>query len=576
MLSKLRIRNFKRFDQLEVALGNPVLLLGPNDSGKSTVMQALSLWETGLRRWLERHSRARAPADRPGVTLNRRDLVSMPVPRANLLWKDLRLRDVGGSDGWQATEHVRIEIVVEGTGGGSAWECGLEFDYANEDLIYCRPLRADDGPDIRRIPVPEQAAEVRTAFLPSISGLAPSETLLAPGTVGVRIGEGRTAEVLRNLCLAVWERQPEDWNKLVGQIRSLFGATVDPPRYQVERGEITVAFRDGDLLMDISSAGRGFHQLLLVLSFMYARPGTVLLLDEPAAHLEPSRQRQSYRAIREVSRETGSQVIISTHSGVLLDEALDQDLVLAFVGKPRQIGRHYGERAAQALREIGFEDCMQAEQAGWVLYLSGPADLSALRAFARRLGHERAVAALQRPFVRYLANSGSAAERHFGALATVLPEVRGCALLDSRNSDDSAGSSPNGPVLLRWSRGRLEDYVLTPAALEAYAVREARSQAVGPLFAPDQAATRRHAMREAIDSAKDLQGEHLAGSRTAHGGWAALEPVFRLYRQKLGLGADLPLPDAADLVEGLPDSEIDAEIREKLDAIVLAAEGVGD
>ncbi|MDE0648330.1 MAG: AAA family ATPase [Cyanobacteria bacterium MAG IRC4_bin_6] len=43
MLTKLRARNFKCFEDVEIALGNPVVLVGPNNSGKATVLQALAL-----------------------------------------------------------------------------------------------------------------------------------------------------------------------------------------------------------------------------------------------------------------------------------------------------------------------------------------------------------------------------------------------------------------------------------------------------------------------------------------------------------------------------------------------------
>ena len=60
--------------------------------------------------------------------------------------------------------------------------------------------------------VPEEAALLNIAFLPPISGLAANETRLEPGAVNVRIGEGRTAEVLRNLCWRIWDgnREQED------------------------------------------------------------------------------------------------------------------------------------------------------------------------------------------------------------------------------------------------------------------------------------------------------------------------------------------------------------------------------
>jgi len=54
MLTKLTIKNFKRFDEAEVDLGKSVVLIGPNNSGKTTALQALALWELGLRRWTEK------------------------------------------------------------------------------------------------------------------------------------------------------------------------------------------------------------------------------------------------------------------------------------------------------------------------------------------------------------------------------------------------------------------------------------------------------------------------------------------------------------------------------------------
>ena len=42
MLTKLTIKNFKRFDQAEIELGKSVVLIGPNNSGKTTALQALA------------------------------------------------------------------------------------------------------------------------------------------------------------------------------------------------------------------------------------------------------------------------------------------------------------------------------------------------------------------------------------------------------------------------------------------------------------------------------------------------------------------------------------------------------
>jgi len=87
MLTKLTIRNFKRFGEVEIELGNPVIFIGPNNSGKTSALQALALWDIGLRRWNEKRTGKETPEKRPGVTINRRDLIALPVPDANLLWR---------------------------------------------------------------------------------------------------------------------------------------------------------------------------------------------------------------------------------------------------------------------------------------------------------------------------------------------------------------------------------------------------------------------------------------------------------------------------------------------------------
>jgi len=169
-----------------------------------------------------------------------------------------------------------------------------------------------------------------------MSGLAATETRLDQGAVNVRVGEGRTAEVLRNLCYSVYEEGTR-WGDMKRRIGSLFGAELRPPHYIPERGEIAMSYREGGVELDLSSAGRGLQQTLLLLAYMYANPGAVLLLDEPDAHLEILRQRQTYQVLTDTAEETGSQIIAASHSEVLLNDAAGRHLVIAFVGDPHRL-----------------------------------------------------------------------------------------------------------------------------------------------------------------------------------------------------------------------------------------------
>ena len=434
MLTNISIRNFKRFENVSVELGGPVLFIGPNNSGKTAVMQALALWDIGVKRWTERHGVAGEVGRRPGVTLNRRDLIAMPVPSANLLWRGLRSRDVSRVDGKPRTENVRIEIIVDGISESRQWRCGMEFDYANPESIYCRPLRVGGGRNPDRMPVPKEAADAKVAFLPPMSGLAATETRLDVGAVNVRIGEGRTAEVLRNLCYSIQEDNPAGWREIAGRIDGLFGARLDRARYIAERGEIAMTYRERGAVLDLSSSGRGLQQTLLILAYLYANPGAALLLDEPDAHLEILRQRQIYQLITETADRNGSQIIAASHSETLLNEAAGRDMVIAFVGKPHRVDARENQ-VYKALDKIGFEHYYQAEQMGWVLFVEGFTDLKILRSLARRLNHVESERALERPYVYLVGNDRpSVALSHYYGLREALPNLKAAALFDRLDS----------------------------------------------------------------------------------------------------------------------------------------------
>ena len=571
MLTKLTVRNFKRFGEVEIELGDPVVFIGPNNSGKTSAMQALALWDIGLKRWNEKRYGKSTPEKRPGVTVNRRDLVSIPIPDANLLWRGMHVRDVRREDGRQTTSNIRIDLVVEGVTADERWTCGLEFDYANEESFYCRPLRETGGRTPGRMPVPDAAGDVRIAFLPPMSGLAATETRLDHGAVNVRIGEGRTAEVLRNLCFRIHEEQPARWNSLVEHVRSLFGTELDPPRYIAERGEIVMSYREHGARLDLSSSGRGLQQTLLLLAYMNANPGAVLLLDEPDAHLEILRQRQIYRLLTDVAAESGSQIIAASHSEVLLNEAAGRDMVVAFVGPPHRIDDR-GSQVLKALRDIGFDQYYQAEQTGWVLYLEGSTDLSILRAFARRLGHERALGVLERPFVHYVGNRPTAVQNHYHGLREALPALRGAALFDRLEAEPR----DIAPVeCLMWKRREIESYVCSRATLEAFANASASEEAEGPLFTAAEADRRVRVMRTAIDeiqSALRTLGKGSPWDADIKASDEFLTPLFAAYFAGLGLPNLMAKRNFYVLAEYVPDNEIDSEIGDKLDAVVRIAD----
>lgn len=559
MLTKLVIKKFKLFDEVELELGERVVLVGPNNSGKTSALQALALWDVGLKRWIEKRG-TDVPKERPGVTINRRDLIAVPIPAANLLWHDLHTQVSSRQTG---TEKIFVDIVVEGLSAGRAWTCGLEFYYANEESFYCRPLRQPDG---GRLEVPREAGQTRIAYLPPMSGLVASEDRLDPGGINVRLGEGRTAEVLRNLCWQVRqsERGESKWRTLATRIADLFGVHVNEPSYIQERGELVMSFRTRrGVELDISASGRGQQQTLLLLAHMTVNPGAVLLLDEPDAHLEILRQRQIYQVLSETASETGSQIIAASHSEVILNEAADRDVLIAFVGRPHRIDDR--AQVVKALKEIGFEHYYQAEEVGWVLYLEGSTDLALLRAFAARLGHPAAVN-LERPFVYYVGDQPKEAQRHFHGLREAKADLVGVALFDRLNR-----SPPTDPVLrlMTWRRREIENYVCQRETLLEFAESQGRRYQ-GELFGHVWRSTMEESIHE-IETALSSLGKPSPWGPDIKASDEFLGPLFKKFYENLKLPNLMSKTDFHTLAPLVAAEYLDGEVAEKLDAIAEVA-----
>ncbi len=568
VLTSLRIKNFKRLEDVEIELGKTVVFIGPNNSGKTTALQALALWEIGLRKWVEKRSAKDTPEKRPGVTINRRDLIAVPVPAANLLWRDLHVRFIRRKNGGPETKNIRIDISVSGVTNATAWECGFEFDYANQESFYCRPLRMNENPEPVRMPVPEIAAPVKVAFLPPMSGMAATEDRLQEGAVNVRIGEGRTAEVLRNLCFQIYSHDDQtNWNSLVNQIKELFGVVLNPPEFIKERGQITMSYTEDGIELDLVSSGRGLQQTLLLLGHLYSHPGTVLLLDEPDAHLEILRQRQIYQILTQTADSQSCQVIAASHSEVLLNEAADRDIVVAFVGRPHRIDDRRSQ-VLKSLRSIGFDQYYQAEQTGWVLYLEGSTDLAILRSFARLLRHP-AKEFLERPFVHYVVNQPPKARDHFFGLREAKPDLVGVAIFDRISQEDDSASPLS---ILKWKQAEIENYLCFPETLLGYA--DQTEDAPGPLFESSQRERQVEAMKQAISEVTgalrtlgrpDPFGPDLKVTDEF------LDPVFKSYFSKLEIRNLMQKTDYHALTYLVPIQMIDPEVSQKLDKVVEVA-----
>ncbi len=565
MITKLIVKNFKRFPHAEIELTPPVVFIGPNNSGKTTALQALSLWETGYRKWVEKRGfdKEKQPKDRAGITINRKDLSAIPVSTIKNIWKDLHTHQFNKE--LRNNENVYIDILVKGFSDQKNWECGFEFYYANEESFYCRPLRLTEDKKPLRMPVPK-LSNLNIAFLPPMSGLIEQEFHKQPGEIEFLIGQGQTAQVLRNLCFTVFNDNPLYWENVVQYMKQIFGINLLAPDY-TDRNEILISYTEpSGLKLNLSSSGRGVQQVLLLLVYLYANPNSILLLDEPDAHLEILRQRLIFNLIQEIAEINNSQIVAASHSEVVLNEAANKGTVVAFTGSPHVMNKK--TQLIKSLTTIGFEHYYQAEQKGWVLYLEDATDLSILKEFAKKLNHP-ILPHLADPFVYYVStNLPQKARDHFFGILEAKTDLVGIAIFDRLDKELDTGSKL---LETQWNKREIENYLCNRETFMNYILDEVPEQT---LFTQAENEKRMRLIIEAENDllkALDTLGKGNPYSDDFKASDEFMEPLFREYSKKMEIPLILRKNEFYKLVNYIPDDLIDSEIAEKLDLILAVS-----
>ena len=471
LLHYLEIQNFKHFGETQrIELDHPAVLIGPNNCGKTTAIQAIALWSQAVKTWHEAKGRSR-PKERTATSLNRLNIVSVPVQRTRYFWHNTAVRTGNREIPLLITVGVQHENGVE--------PVTMRFRNQGEDLVYCTPDESTlQNPDAIRT-----AAALNVHLLYPMSGLETEEPILQPGRIDVLLGQGQTAQVLRNLCLLVFQTSRDDWQEIVRLMRRLFSVELGDPA-ETARGSIDLFYGQPGVRepLEVSVAGRGLQQLLLVFAYLYSHRKAVLLIDEPDAHLEILRQRQVYVLLREIAAQNDSQVVLVTHSEVVLEEALEHNLTLLMGGKTDDLAAKPEIR--NALTYFGAEHYIRAIQHRYVLYVEGRTDLDILREFARRLRHSVADQWDERINAFYVANNhpdrdlGAELERveggygltprdHFSALRDMVAGLRGLAVLD--NDGRHRQDTDEGRLrIVYWRRYETENYFITPELLRSH------------------------------------------------------------------------------------------------------------
>lgn len=459
MIERVTIRKFKKFNEITFRLPGHIVLAGPNNAGKSTVLQAIAAWNLALTRWKQLNDFKRHFGNYTRAPITRQTFSAVPLRTFELLWNNRRYSGP-------------IEIEVQGRRG---WTITMEFIPDSTEQIYVRPKPDADPGTVRQ-------ADIKAAFVPPMTGLTTDEPVYQRPKVDELLGQSKPGDILRNLLVEA--HKTTTWNVLQESISKLFGCELLPP--DSLGPHIISEFRSHPRgpRLDIASAGSGFQQVLMLLTFLHIRPGSVLLLDEPDAHLHVILQDAIFSELKAVSVRQQSQLIIATHSEVIINSVEPTELCVIF-DQPRMLASTQERNILiKSLGILSNDDIMKALEAPGILYLEDYTDLQILREWAQILKHPSYDLLTRRLFWKKVVSQarpggdGIKARKHFEALQLVRSNLPGLELVDS-DGHSNAQQTPitgQGFQRIRWKRYEVESYLLHPTALARYVEKKVGSE----------------------------------------------------------------------------------------------------
>lgn len=366
LITHVRIENFKRFDRLEVDLKPLDCLVGPNNSGKTTLLQALALFDFCVQHCLNRKN-GRLEVKRR--TIQPEKFYVLPVADPMDLWTD-RKSMVGGR---------KKTITICAT-----------FDHqrdvtATVKLNYNRFGVAIESTDQSQDWL-DQLAAYRIAYLPVFSVFLAQEERRTSAVIEDELARGRVHSVIRNLLFDL--EQQDRHQDLVEGLRRAF-PSLENMRIefdQVSDRYISVVYQEAGRPkeFDVFSAGSGFQQFLYLFGFVRLRQPTAILLDEPDVHLHGILQNALLQELHRLVAE-GKQVLFATHSRDLINRVSPEDIVTLEAAGAKRLAVEYD--VYDTLDRLGSIDptqlpVIQAYQR--VLIVEDHADRDLLSAFCSK------------------------------------------------------------------------------------------------------------------------------------------------------------------------------------------------
>jgi len=295
LIRKVHIENFKRWDSLDAEFKPLDCLVGPNNSGKTTLLQALALFDFGVHHCL---SGKNGELEIRRRTIAPEDFYIIPCANPVDLWTN-RKTLAGG-------KHKIIKIRV-------AFDNELEAT-VSIDLNFNRFGVALECSD-ESSPSLQSLAQLRISYLPVFSTFLTQEERKTPAVIEDALSRGRVNSVIRNLLLNLKHENRQEL--LVDVLRRIFPKLADINIEFDEANDRYISFtyheKGRPKEFDVFMAGSGFQQFIYLFGFIHLRQPTIVLFDEPDAHLHGSLQDALLVEFEHLVDE-GRQILFATHS----------------------------------------------------------------------------------------------------------------------------------------------------------------------------------------------------------------------------------------------------------------------
>lgn len=464
-IKRVTLTGFRTFKRYSVDLDKFTVLVGPNNSGKSTILYAFRVLAEALRR--ARTRKAEVVPSVNGETVGWRIGADfLPAGAANI-----------HHDYEEEPASLRFDV-----SDGNALEVHFPRDATACTLIAKHSARIRTPSEFRR------HFPIEVAHLPVLGALDDDETLVEKETVLRGLGSHRASRHFRSY----WYYHPESFDAFASLVAETWpGVEICRPELaRLGERRLAMFVRERRVPREIFWAGFGLQvwcQLIARLS--QCSQATLLVLDEPETYLHPELQRRLIALLRDIRPD----IIMATHSTEVMGDVDPSDLVLVNKESRAAVRLRSIDEVQGALDAIGSlhnVTLTELSRQRKVLFTEGKVDFRLIRRFAGRVGLSMLASGHA---ITHVESEGFANWTRLQAAASAIQKILGTPLKlavvfdrDYRCVEESAQIQAelekSFQVARFLERKEIENYLLVPEAIQRAADRVAQEKRVA---APD-------------------------------------------------------------------------------------------